>query len=253
MHTDGDPPIRSTALSFEILATLRDRGGATLSELADHFEKPKSTVHDHLTTLSELGYLRRDGQTFRVSVRFLNLGGRARSRTDLFRVAEREVDQLAFDTGEHANLMVERNGLGIFLYRTKGPQSVNLDTYEGMEVHLHTTAMGKAILAAMAPDRRERILDARGLPGVTENTITDRGSLDEELSAIRDRGYAVDDEERVEGVQCIAAPILGDDGVAGAVSVSAPRSRMREKEAREDLPSQVLSTANVVEVNLQHF
>lgn len=252
MDAEREPPISSTALSFEILAALHERDGATLAEMADHFERPESTVHDHLTTLSELGYLYRDGQIFRVSVRFLSLGGRARSRTDLFQVAEREVDQLAFDTGEHANLMVEQNGFGIFLYKAKGPQSVTLDTYEGMEVHLHTTAMGKAILARTTLERRQEIVDARGLPGVTQNTITDRDSLDEEMAEIRDRGYAVDDEERVEGVRCIAAPVLRDDGVVGAVSVSAPRSRMSERMAIEDLPSQVLGTANVIEINLQH-
>lgn len=253
MRTDQTPPIKSTALSFRILEMIHERESATLTEVANHFEKPKSTVHDHLKTLSQLGYLYREDRTFYVSVRFLNLGGQARSRTDLFQVSEREVDQLAADTGEHANLMIEENGFGIFLYKTKGPQSVNLDTYEGMEVHLHTTAMGKAILAEMSAERRERIIDGRGLPAVTENTITDRETLSDELATIRDRGYAVDNEERVEGVQCIAAPILKNDDVVGAVSVSAPRSRMNEGNTKENLPAQVLSTANVIEINLQHL
>ncbi|MFB9807093.1 IclR family transcriptional regulator [Haladaptatus pallidirubidus] len=252
MHTDHDLPIKSTALSFDILETVHDLDGATLPEIADYFSKPKSTVHDHLKTLVNIGYLVQDGRTYRVSIKFLNLGGRARIKSPLFQVAEREIQQLADDMGEHANLMVEENGLGIFLYKVKGSQSVNLDTYEGMEVYLHTTAMGKAILAEFSEERRDQIIDQYGLPAVTENTITDRDQLDEELRMIRDRGYAVDNEERVEGVRCVAAPIMSGSDVVGAVSISAPRSRMSGKKFEDDIPTEVLSTVNVIEVNIQH-
>jgi IclR family acetate operon transcriptional repressor len=253
MHTHRDPPIKSTALSFEILELVHDRDGATLPEIADHFSKPKSTIHDHLTTLTSLGYLGRDGRTFHISVRFLNLGGRARSQLPLFKVAESEVQKLASETGEHANLMVEENGLGIFLYKVKGSQSVTLDTYEGMEVHLHTTAMGKAILAELPAERRREIIETRGLPEVTENTITDLDELDDELETIRERGYAVDNEERVEGVRCVATSITTESRVVGAVSISAPRSRMSGEKFTEEIPSEVRSTANIIEVNIQHL
>ena len=163
MHAEGDPPIKSTALGFEILATLHDRGGATLSELVDHFERPKNTVHDHLMPLSKLGYLSKDGQTFRVGVRFLNLGGRARSRTEPFQVAEREGDRLAFNTGERANLMVEENG-SASSSTARGTAVGRAHTYEGMEVHLRTTAMRKAILAERTRSRPSERGTRVGLP-----------------------------------------------------------------------------------------
>ncbi|WP_123538642.1 IclR family transcriptional regulator [Halosimplex salinum] len=252
MHAEQDPPIKSTATSLDIVETVHGLGGATLPEVVEQFEKPRSTVHDHLKTLTDTGYLVKDGRTFRVSVRFLNLGGRARAESQFFQVAEGEIRQLASDTGEHANLMIEENGRGIFLYKVKGSRSVNLDTYEGMEVDLHTTAMGKTILSEVSERRRDEILDEHGLEPVTAKTITDRDELETELDDIRERGYAIDNEERVEGVRCVAAPITTDNTVVGAVSVSAPKSRMNGERFEETIPSEVLSTANIIEVNLQH-
>jgi len=252
MHVEQNPPIKSTAMSLDVIETVHQLGGATLPEVVEQFEKPRSTVHDHLKTLTESGYLVKDGRTFRVSVRFLNLGGRARAQSQFFQVAEGEVRQLANDTGEHANLLIEENGRGIFLYKVKGSRSVTLDTYEGMEVDLHTTAMGKAILAWVSEDKREAIIEEHGLEPVTPRTITDRDVLEDELTDIKERGYAIDNEERVEGVRCVAAPIVTDDRVVGAVSVSAPKSRMNGERFEETIPSEVLSTANIIEVNLQH-
>ncbi|WP_436906766.1 IclR family transcriptional regulator [Halosimplex marinum] len=252
MHAERDPPIKSTATSLDIVEAVHAMGGATLSEVVEQFEKPRSTVHDHLKTLTDAGYLVKDGREFRVSVRFLNLGGRARAQSELFQVAEAEVRELAGDTGEHANLMVEENGRGVFLYKVKGSQSVHLDTYEGMEVDLHTTAMGKAILSELPREKRDAIVDEHGLEPVTAETITDREELETELTEIRERGYAVDNEERVDGVRCVAAPITTEDGVVGGVSVSAPKSRMNGQRFEEEIPSEVLSTANIIEVNLQH-
>jgi DNA-binding IclR family transcriptional regulator len=252
MHADSDLPIQSTAFSFDLLEAVHDLGEATLPEIVDEFDRPKSTVHDHLNTLTRLGYLVNEDGRYRLSLRFLNLGGQVRSRSPVFEVAESEVRELAQETGEHANLMVEENGKGVFLYKVKGDESVTLDTYEGMEVFLHTTAMGKAILADLSPERRDAIIDEHGLPAVTENTVTDRTALLEELDRIRERGYAIDNEERLPGIRCVAASIATDDGVVGALSISAPRRRMDDERFEETIPVEVLRTANIVEVNLQH-
>jgi len=248
----NDFTIKSTALSFRIIEYIHDVESATLPEIVDQFEKPKTTLHGHLSTLVDLGYLTKDEGTYQVSIRFLNLGGKARGRTGLYTVAEDEVRNLAFETGEHANLMVEHNGLGIFLIKQKGPDSVQLDTYEGMEVYLHTTAMGKAILAEVSEQKRREIIDQHGLPEVTENTITDYENLQSELETIRDRGYATDMEERIEGICCVATSITSGEEVVGAVSISGPRSRMSGDRFTEEIPSKIQSIANIIEVNLKH-
>lgn len=253
MTTTEPTPVNAIGTTFRILEVLKDRDGCGVAEVAEALEMPKSTVHDHLQSLNTLGYVVNNDGTYRVGARFLDLGGYARQRMKIFQVAKPEIKKLAEETGEHANLMVEEHGKGIFLYKTEGKEAVQLDTYAGMQVHLHTTALGKAILAHMPEERVDEIVARHGLPTVTENTISSRPELDEELREIRERGYAIDDEERVEGMRCIAAPVVGpDDELAGAVSISGPAIRMQGEQFEEELPEEVLSIANVIAVNLTY-
>lgn len=252
MRTDSTP-VKAAKTTFEIIDALRELDGAGVSELADRLGKPTSTIHDHLRTLESEEYLVNEGGTYCVGARFLELGQQARSRKKVYRVARPEVDELAQQTGEHANLLIEEHGRGIFLYRARGPDAVRLDTHAGMRVYLQTTSLGKAILAHRPRDEVEEILDRHGLPRVTEQTITDRGELFDLFETIRSRGYAVDDEERVQGMRCIAAPITDGDGRAiAAVSVSGPKSRMQGERFEETFSDLVLRSANVIEVNLAY-
>jgi len=245
--------VNAATLSFEIVEALRELDGAGVSEVARHLDEPTSTVHDHLQTLEAEEYLIKEGSTFHVSTRFLQLGEHARARKKAFEIARPEVEDLAEETGEHANFLVEEHGLGVFLYKACGSEAVQLDTHAGMRVPLQTTALGKSIMAQRPTEEVDAILDRRGLPQVTENTVTDRDELFEQLAAIRERGYAYDDAERVKGMRCVAAPITDDDGRGiAAVSISGPKSRMRGDRFTEAVPELVLRTANVVEVNLTH-
>jgi DNA-binding IclR family transcriptional regulator len=122
-----------------------------------------------------------------------------------------------------------------------------------MRVPLQTTAMGKSILAFRPREEVDEIVDRHGLPQITEKTISDRDELYEELDTIEERGFAYDDEERVKGMRCVAAPITDDEGRAiAAMSVSGPKSRLRGKQFREEVPDLILSSANVIEVNLTY-
>jgi DNA-binding IclR family transcriptional regulator len=246
-------PIKATDTSLRVLETLKSIGSAGVSEIAAEMNLPVSTVHDHLRTLETNHYVVAEDDRYRLGARLLTLGGLARERTKLFEVAKSEVETLANDTGEHANLMAEEHGMGIFLHIATGSQAISLDTYEGMRVYLHTTALGKAILASLSEERIDRILDRHGLPRFTEETITSREALSEELERIRERGYATDDNERIDGVRCVAAPVVDGSGeVLGAVSVSAPASRMRDDAFNDDLPRRVRRAANVIGVDATH-
>lgn len=251
--TTNAAPVQAAKTTFEIIDTLRDLDGAGVSELADELDMPTSTIHDHLQTLVNEEYLINDDGTYRVGARFLELGEQARNRMKVFSVARPEIDDLGEQTGEHANLMIEEHGRGVFLYKARGENAVQLDTHAGMRVSLQTTAMGKAILAYRPREEVEDIIDRHGLPKVTENTITDREELFEELSEIRDRGYAFDDEERVKGMRCVAAPITNNHNRAiAALSVSGPKSRMQDESFNDELPDMVQRAANVIQVNLTY-
>ncbi|WP_424009149.1 IclR family transcriptional regulator [Haloferax denitrificans] len=248
-----DVPVNAVKISLELVDLLRELDGAGVSEVAKRLDKPTSTIHDHLRTLEKQEYLVKEGDTYYVSTRFLQLGAHARSRQKVFNIARPEINELAQVTGEHANLMIEEHGVGVFLYRSRGPDAVRLDTHAGMRVPLQTTALGKSIMANRPREEVEGILDRHGLESVTDRSITDREELFDVLEQVRERGYSYDDEERVKGMRCVAAPILNEDDYAiAAVSVSGPKSRMREERFTEELPNQILKSANVIEVNLTY-
>jgi len=246
-------PVKAAKTSFEIINTLRELQGAGVSELSERIDKPTSTIHDHLRTLESEEYLvKKDGEYY-VGTRFLGVGEQARSRHKVYPIASEELDKLADQTGEHTNLMIEEHGKGIFLYKARGPDAVQLDTHAGMRVHLQTTALGKSILAFRPREEVEAIIERHGLPAVTETTITDEKELFDALDQIRERKYAYDDEERVKGMRCVAAPITNEEGRAiAAISVSGPKSRMRGETFQEEIPNLLLRSANVIEVNLSH-
>ncbi|CQR52041.1 MULTISPECIES: IclR family transcriptional regulator [Haloferax] len=253
MGTNMANTIGALGTSLEILEALKERESAGVTELATELGLPKSTVYSHLRTLREHEYVvQRDGK-YCIGLKFLSLGEHTRDRMPLYEVAKPEVNGLAEQTGELANLLVEEHGEGVYLFRSKGEQAVSLDTHAGMRVKLHCTSLGKAILAYLSEKRVDEIIERWGLPAQTATTITSREALEEELAAVRERGYAYDKGERLSGLRCIAAPIKNPDGHAiGAVSVSGPTSRMKGERFESVVPEQVMSAANVIELNLTY-
>lgn len=245
--------IKAVTTAFEIIECIKELNGAGVTELSKTLNKPKSTVHDYLRSLEEIGYVLNVDGEYTLSTRFLEYGGYVRQNMDLYRIASPEIQRLAVNTGEHANLMVEENGYGVFLYKATGEKAVQLDTYVGMRVPLQTTSMGKAILAQMPRDRVFEILEQVGMPSVTSRTLSSPDKLLDELSEIRERGYALDDQERVEGMRCVGASLTKTDGtILGAISVSGPSTRFEGETLEAEIPQRVLSTANVIEVNYEY-
>lgn len=253
MTVTQDVPVQATKKSFEIVEYLMTADGGDVADIADHFQMATSTVHDHLTTLHGLGYVVKERGEYHLSLRFLDVGERVRNRMQLYKTARPELQDLAENTGEHASLIVEEHGRGVLVETVRGPKAVKIDTHNGMRIRLHTTAPAKAILANLPQERIDEIVDEFGLPAMTENTITDRETLAEELEQIRQQGYALDREERIQGMQSVAAPIMDrDENVRGAISVYGPSNRMENDRFNEDIPDMLLRSANIIELNLNY-
>ncbi|AKU09237.1 IclR family transcriptional regulator [Haloferax sp. Atlit-12N] len=250
---DAKHPVRTTEKTLALVEELMEKGPCGVTELASDLDMGKSAVHNHLTTLQKHGYVLKDGDDYRVGLKFLEVGGHSRKSMEVYQVAEPEVKSLAADTGELANLLVEEQGMGVYLMRAKGDDAVDLDTYAGLRTNLHTTALGKAILANLPESRVDEIIERHGLEQKTPKSIGTRQELFQVLEAVRERGYAIDDGERLEGLRCLAAPIKSSSGeVLGAISVSAPASRVSDEDLHGSLPERVLSAANVVELNINY-
>ena len=154
-------PLRTVRRAFEVLHLLRDRGTLGVSEMADRLELPKSTVHDYLRTLRELGYVVNDAGTYRLGLRLLELGGQTKHRNRLFQVARPELERAAETTGEVVSLNVEERGEFVVLHAAFGENALRLGIYPGLRIPLHTHAAGKVLLAGFDADRVDRIVDRR--------------------------------------------------------------------------------------------
>ncbi len=114
---------------------------------------------------------------------------------------------------------------------------VRLFTQVGNRVPLHATGAGKALLAALPAARRDGVLDRLELRPYTPHTIVDPAALRRALEEIRERGYAIDDEEYDDGVRCVAVPVMGGPNeLIGAISISAPANRLTRQRGTELVP-----------------
>ena len=247
----GQDQVKAVGTAFRVIEAIQRKDTATVTELATELGLSKSAVYKHLRTLENHRYIIKEEGSYRLGLRFLNLGQGVLRREELYEIAKPELQNLAEETGETANLMVEEGGRGVFISKVSSDQAVNLDTYVGKEVYLHTTALGKAIMAYMSPEDVDDIVDNHGLPAITDNTISNRSDLMAELETIRDQKWASDDEERLTGLRCVAVPILDtDDTVLGAISISGPKNRMSEQRFVETIPEKLLEAKNIVELNV---
>jgi len=246
-------PIRGTERTIRIVETLKELDGARVTELADRLNLSKGTIHDYLSTLRQHNYVVKEGDEYHVGLGFFEIGEYARDRIQIYHAAKPEVQKLAEETGELTNLLYEEHGHGVYLYRATGENAVTLDTHTGKRRYLHNTALGKAILAYMPKQRVDEIIDQHGLPKATKHTITDHDNLYSELENIQNRGYAFCNQERVQGLHCVAAPLQSQEGtVLGAISIAGPTTRIRGERLEEELPQKVLQAANVIEINTNY-
>lgn len=244
--------VQSTGTSFEIIHTLQERGPSRLSEIADHLGMAESTTHRHLSTLCDLRYVSRQGERYQLGLRFVRLGQAARTRDADYAAAKPYVEDIAEETEERAQFVVEDHGLGVYLYQATGNRAVEVGTNIGRQIRLHCSSAGKTILAHYPRDRVHEILDRWGLPAYTEETITDRDELLAELDEIRERGYGFNREEHVEGIHAVAVPVERDGSILGVLSVSGPSHRLRGGRLETEVPDLLLATANELELNIAY-
>lgn len=243
--------VRSDETMFDIIEVLRERDGTGVTILAEELEMSKSGVHAHLTSLCDRGYVVNEGANYRLGLQFLSHGIYTRSSHDLYPRANKKVKELAQETDERAWCQVEENGMCYYLCGAEGKHPVHPPVRVGEGVHPHTIAGGKAILAFLPEDRVRAIIDRHGLPRRTKNTITDEGELFDELDEIRERGYALNMEESLDGLNAVGAPIQDAEGhVQGSLSVSGPANRLKDDRLRSELPELLLGATNELEINI---
>lgn len=227
--------VQSVERAFELLGLIADSGGrATLSELADRAGLPMPTIHRLLRTLVGLGYVRQlPDRGYALGLALVRLGDQAgRQVGDTVRP---QLRSLVAALGETANVAVLDGDMVVYIAQVPSPHSMRMFTEVGRRAHTSATGVGKAILAGLADDRVRQIVQSSGMPTPTPNSIGDLSALEAELAAIRDRGYAVDEEEQELGVRCLAVEVPGAP-MPMAISVSGPTSRVGKEFADRAVP-----------------
>lgn len=246
--------IGSVETTLDVIDALRERNGAGVSELASLLDVSKSTIHRHLTTLYNRGYVTRSGDTYMVGLEFLNQGIHSRNKYKIYDIAYTKVVELAEETGERTWCIVEENGIGYYLCGASGKHPVHPPVRTGQWSHLHQTSGGKAILAQQSPERIDEIVERYGLPAKTEHTITDPDVLSRELETVRESGIAFNKQESLPGLHAVGAPILDQKTgmVLGAISISGPANRLKPSVMEGELAELILGTTNEIEINITY-
>jgi IclR family acetate operon transcriptional repressor len=227
----GDvPALRKGLFVVDLLA--RD-GALTMAEIQRRGGLNKTMAFRILRTLREEGYVRHDQEThrFALSYRLMELGATVASQLTVVSVGQPLLDDLRLRFGETANLGVMEGGSIVYVgIAESSHRGLRMAPHVGGRDHLHSTAIGKAMLAYLPQDRKAETLEQVELVAITPNTIIDDEQFCREVGQTRARGYAVDNEENERGARCIGVPVLDSQGVPFAgLSVSGPKGRISDE------------------------
>ena len=201
---------------------------ARFTELLEKSPFPKATLYRFLQTLTSQGMLAYDPerQTYSLGVRLVRLAHAAWSQSSLAQVARPHVDALSREAGETVHLAQLDHGQVLYLDKRNSKDPIEMFSQAGKVGPAYCTGVGKAMLAFLGEADLARLLPQQSFHRFTPKTLTSAEALRTELSRIRARGYAFDDEEHEPGIICIAAPILTPAGrVLGALSVTTSTAR----------------------------
>lgn len=237
--------IKSLDRAMAVFEFLSESQGKPLTAIADEMRQSPATVYRILITLEGRDLVEFDAseQLWHIGPQAFVIGARFLRRTSLVERARPILRWLMEETGETANLGVERETAVLFVSQVETPATIRAFFPPGTLSPMHASGIGKALMAQMDKPRLARVLRGRGLKAFTQNTLTDPALLGADLAEIRRRGYALDDEEKNEGMRCIAAPVFDMNGEAVAgLSVSGPTSRVRREDV-ERLSRPVIEAA----------
>ncbi len=216
---------------LELLAQRPD--GATLSEITDHLAFPGASVLRLARTLVELGYLVREegSKRYYMTKSFLMLGQPRTASRGLSECAITAMRRIRQATGETTQLCCLTDVEMVIIEQLISVHPFKYSADLGARCPSYSCAPGKAMIAFLSEEEREGILGRIQFKRFTPNTITTKRALRDELLRIRDTGFALDREEGMAGIHCVAAPILDRQGVAvAAITIAGPSSRVREDE-----------------------
>lgn len=214
----------------------------SIKEMADLVGLNKSSLHHHVKTLTEFGYLQQDADSrkYDIGLNLVRVGQSYLQRLDVRERGHLFLKQLGEELNETVHMLVLDHNQAVYVDKIdvqRAPGSLQCSSFIGMRTHLHSTACGKVLLSNLEATTLESILNNLQLPSITQYTLTDMALFEKELALTKERDYGLDLQENGLGMQCVAVPILNlHSQCIAAISASTQIS----KTSQEMLEGEVL-------------
>ncbi len=203
----------------------------SIKEISEKLDLSKSTVHGIIKTLEHRGYLQQNPEDlkYKPGIKLFELGNFVGKHLDVGKIARPVIKNLVDELNETVHLVSLQRDEIIYIEKVEGSNALTIYSHIGKKAPFHCTSVGKAILAYLNENEVDRILSSYILKPFTDNTMTNIKDIKNDLSSIREKGYAIDDEEIELGLKCIGAPIFNHQGnVIASISCAAPKMRLDE-------------------------
>ncbi|MEK6351009.1 MAG: DNA-binding transcriptional regulator KdgR [Burkholderia sp.] len=229
-NDDGDKAESASAAGkvFAVLEALGAHGPIGISELSQRLGMSKTTVHRFLQTLKTLGFVAQEDETerYRLTIRLFELGAQALDSVDLVREADIEMRRIGRLTREALHLGAFDEDHIIYIHKIDADYGLRMHSRIGRTNPLYSTAIGKVLLAWMAPDEAREALARVVFRKSTPKTLASAEAVWSILPHVREQGYGEDNEEQEDGLVCLAVPVFDRFGRAIAgLSISFPTMR----------------------------
>jgi DNA-binding IclR family transcriptional regulator len=231
----SESTIQSVDRALTVLRLLAQHGELGVTDIAKKLNVHKSTAFRLVTTLETHDLVEQHNERgkYRLGVGVLQLAGAATAKLDLVQRSRPVTQRLAEVVGETVNITVLAGHEALYVDQVAGSAALQLHNWVGQRIPLHATSNGKVLLASVSDVRFDELTSGT-LKRFTDKTVTDRGSLRDQVEAVRANGYAIAVDELEIGLTAVAAPISGADGVVvGSVSASGPGFRITSDRVRE--------------------
>jgi IclR family acetate operon transcriptional repressor len=224
----------------------------SLADLATRTGIPRPTAFRLLATLEQAGFVSKISGEYQLGIKCFVLGNIVAATLDLREKAHAHLERLRDATGETVHLAVLERQQVLYLERLQSPHPIGfMRSRVGGIVPAYCTSLGKTLMAFKPADEVERWLRTQTLKPMTPATITSARRLSKDLRSIRERGYAVDEQEHEVGVRCVAAPIVNHAGdVVAAISVAGPADRLPRPLVGSAMAQTVVATARAISTEL---
>lgn len=229
----ANPTVKSADRALAVVEFVAGKGSASFTEILDGLRLPRSSAHGLLNTLCSAGWLDHNAanRQYSLGLRAWQVGQMYTGHQTLANVAKPVMDRLSASLGETVQLALLDGVENVYIAISQAPSGMRLGSSVGMRLLAHATGIGKALLSLLEPEDAQQRLNSVALPRLTSKTVTDVKALAQLVVDAKASGYALDDEEYLEGCRCVAVPLTSEagGGMNAALSVTMPTARTDEE------------------------